>query len=157
MNITGTTEGLFMGSLLPEREDWVYFSFHPYANFDFREIEPGVFEQYIIRDEKYVSLFQGIFHTFPDIEEMSLKDLFTKHPTKPGLWLYKGRTDDVVVLSNGNKIHPKDVEAIINSHPAVSACLVVSSTKFLARYDCQPFCHSVYLLFPGSTSNSRNR
>lgn len=127
LNITGTAEGIFMGSLLVEREDWIYLSFHPYANFDFREIEPGVFEQYIVRDESKVGLFQGIFHTFPDITEMSLKDLYAQHPTKPGLWLYKGRTDDMVVLSNGNKIHPKDVEAVISSHPAVSACLIVSS------------------------------
>ena len=126
MNLTGTTEGIFMGSLLVEREDWIYFSFHPYANFDFREIEPGVFEQCIVRDESKVGLFQGIFHTFPDVPEMSLQDLYTKHPTKPGLWLYKGRVDDVVVLSNGNKIHPKDTEAIISSHPAISACLIVS-------------------------------
>lgn len=126
MNLTGTTEGLFMGSLLPEQEDWIYFSFHPNANFDFREIEPGVFEQFIVRDDQYFDHFQGIFHTFPDVQEMSLKDLFTAHPTKPGLWRFKGRTDDVVVLSNGNKIHPKDVEAVIDSHPAVSSCLVVS-------------------------------
>ena len=126
MNLTGTTEGIFMGSLLVEREDWIYFCFHPYAHFDFREIEPGVFEQCIVRDESKVGLFQGIFHTFPDVQEMSLKDLYTQHPTKPGLWLYKGRIDDVVVLSNGNKIHPKDVEAVISSHPAVSACLIVS-------------------------------
>lgn len=115
-----------MGSLLTEPEDWIYFSFHPYANFDFREIEKGVFEQYVVRDDRYINQFQGIFHTFPDIEEMTLKDLYTAHPTKPGLWLYKGRTDDMVVLSNGEKIHPTDMEAIISSHPAVSACLVVS-------------------------------
>ncbi|KAL8838457.1 MAG: hypothetical protein Q9170_002132 [Blastenia crenularia] len=132
MNLTGTTEGIFMGSLLVEREDWIYFSFHPHANFDFREIEPGVFEQCIVRDESKVDFFQGIFHTFPDIKEMSLKDLYTQHPTKPGLWLYKGRTDDVVVLSNGNKIHPKDVEAIISGHPAVSACLIVGTGHFQA-------------------------
>ena len=133
MNLTGTTEGIFMGSLLVEPEDWIYFSFHPYANFDFREIEPGVFEQYIVRDESKVDFFQGIFHTFPKVNEMSLKDLYIQHPTKPDLWLYKGRTDDVVVLSNGNKIHPKDVEAVISSHPAVSACLIVSLFTYLVR------------------------
>ena len=142
MNLTGTTEGIFMGSLLVEREDWIYFSFHPYAHFDFREIEPRVFEQCIVRDESKVGLFQGIFHTFPDVQEMSLVDLYTQHPTKPGLWLYKGRTDDVVVLSNGNKIHPKDVEVVISSHPAVSSCLVVSlntlsfATAFLSVVSC---------------------
>ena len=132
MNLTGTTEGLFMGSLLVEPEDWIYFCFHPYAKFDFREIEPGVFEQYIVRDERKVGFFQGIFHTFPNVQEMSLKDFYTQHPTKPGLWLYKGRTDDVVVLSSGNKIHPKDVEAVISSHPAINACLIVSHKSILS-------------------------
>ena len=131
MNLTGTTEGLFMGSLLVEPEDWIYFCFHPYANFEFREIEPGVFEQYIVRDKNKVGFFQGIFHTFPGVQEMSLKDLYTQHPTKPGLWLYKGRIDDVIVLSNGNKIHPKEVEAVISSHPAIGACLIVSHSCFL--------------------------
>ncbi|KAL8788421.1 MAG: hypothetical protein Q9195_007300 [Heterodermia aff. obscurata] len=67
MNLTGTTEGIFMGSLLVEPEDWIYFCFHPYANFDFREIESGVFEQHIVRDESKVGFFQGIFHTFPNV------------------------------------------------------------------------------------------
>ena len=131
----GTTEGLYMGSLLTEREDWIYLSFHPYVNFDFKEIEHGIFEQYIVRNEEYVSKFQGIFQTFPDVKEMSLKDLYTAHPTKPDFWLYEGRTDDVVVLSNGNKVHPKDVEAVINGHPAVSKCLVVSSNKIITICD----------------------
>ncbi|MCJ1387732.1 hypothetical protein MMC18_000575 [Xylographa bjoerkii] len=132
LNITGTLEGLFMGSLLVEREDWIYFSFHPYAGFDYREIEPGVYEQWVIRNDKHVPLFQGIFHTFPDEQEMSLKDLYTRHPTKPDLWLYQGRTDDIVVLSNGEKIRPLAMEAIINSHPAISACLVVGTRHFQA-------------------------
>lgn len=116
-----------MGSTLPEPEDWIYFSFHPYANFDFREIEPGIFEHYAVRKDEYVAQFQGLFHTFPDVEETSLKDLYTQHPRKPDLWLYKGRTDDTVVLSSGEKILPTDMEAIVSTHPAVSACLVVGS------------------------------
>lgn len=119
-----------MGSLLVEREDWIYFAFHPYANFHFREIEPGVSEHCIVRDESKAGLFQGIFHTFPDIQEMSLKDLYAQHPTKPGLWIYRGRTDDVVVLSSGYKIHPKDMEAVISGHSGISACLIVSLNPF---------------------------
>ncbi|KAI9750497.1 MAG: Transmembrane osmosensor [Chaenotheca gracillima] len=132
MNLTGTSEGLFMGSLLTESEDWIYFSFHPYVNFDFREIEPGVYEHYVVRDEQHVAQFQGYFHTFPNVKEITLKDLYTAHPTKPGLWLYKGRTDDLVVLSNSEKIHPTDMEAIINRHPAISASLIVGTGKFQA-------------------------
>lgn len=123
-----------MGSLLVEREDWIYFSFHPYAGFDFREVDPGVYEHWAIRNDKHVPLVQGLFHTFPEVREMTLKDPYAPHPTKPDLWLYKGRTDDMLVMSNGEKIRPLAMEAIINSHPAISACLVVSSDLFLFSF-----------------------
>lgn len=34
----------------------------------------------------------------------------------------------MLVLSNGEKVRPVAMEAIINSHPAVSSCLMVSIT-----------------------------
>lgn len=36
-----------------------------------------------------------------DIRGYSTSDLFELHPTKKGLWRVAGRTDDVIVLSNG--------------------------------------------------------
>lgn len=89
LNITDTSEGLFMKSLLVEHEDWIYLSFHPYAGFDFREVEPGGYEHWVIRNDKHVLLFQGIFHTFPEVQEMSLKDLYMRHPTMPDLALQR--------------------------------------------------------------------
>ncbi|KAJ5654232.1 Male sterilityNAD-binding [Penicillium lividum] len=126
-NLTGTSEGLFQGSLLVEREDWIYFSFHPYAGFDFRKIDEGVHEHWAVRNEERVALHQGIFHTFPDTKELTFKDLYAPHPTKSNLWVYRGRTDDMLVLSNGEKVRPVAMEAIINSHPSVSACLIVGT------------------------------
>ncbi|KAH6957909.1 hypothetical protein BKA56DRAFT_501784 [Ilyonectria sp. MPI-CAGE-AT-0026] len=128
LNLTGTTEGLFIGNLWVDREDYFYFAFHPYSGFEFKEIEPGVYEHWMHRDDE-LSLFQGIFHTFPDKHDINIKDLYVKHPTKPGLWAYKGRSDDLVVLSNGYKISPLDTEAFITTHPAISGCLVVGTAK----------------------------
>ncbi|EFR04290.1 L-aminoadipate-semialdehyde dehydrogenase [Nannizzia gypsea CBS 118893] len=127
LNITGTSEGLFQGSLLVEPEDWIYFSFHPYAGFDFRQVDDDVYEHWGVRNEDRVDLYQGIFHTFPDIKELTFKDLYAPHPTKPYLWIYRGRTDDMLVMSNGEKVRPVTMEAIINSHPAVSACLMIGT------------------------------
>jgi hypothetical protein len=79
-----------MGSLLPTQEDWIYFSFHPYVNFDFREIDPGTFEHCIVRDERYVEMYQGYFHTFPGETEMTLKDLYTAHPPSQVFGFTKG-------------------------------------------------------------------
>ncbi|KAK2612056.1 hypothetical protein QQS21_001905 [Conoideocrella luteorostrata] len=126
-NLTGTTEGLFQGILLVEPEDWIYFSFHPWAGFEFRELDNGVYEHWAVRDENLLALHQGIFHTFPDVKELTYKDLYEPHPNKPDLWVYRGRTDDLLVMSNGEKVRPLAMEAIINSHPAVSACLMVGT------------------------------
>ncbi|KAG9241248.1 hypothetical protein BJ878DRAFT_241170 [Calycina marina] len=128
MNLTGTTEGLFMGNLWPEREDWHWFAFHPNAGFEFKEIEPDVFEHWVHRKPEW-DLFQGIFYTFPDQQSVNLKDLYKRHPTKPYLFAYKGRSDDAVVLSNGYKIAPSDIEALITTHPAIDGCLVIGNGK----------------------------
>ena len=128
LNLTGTTEGLFSGNLWTKREDWHWFAFHPYSGFEFREIQPGVFEHWIHRN-KHWQLFQGIFHTFPDQDSVNLKDLYIKHPDKPNLWAFSGRSDDVVVLSNGYKISPLDTEALVTTHPAIDGCLLIGAGK----------------------------
>ena len=125
LNLTGTTEGLFIGNLVVEREDWLWFAFHPFSGFEFKEVEPGIYEHWVHRN-KHWPLFQGIFHTFPAEQSINLKDLYVKHPTKPNLWAFKGRSDDIVVLSNGYKISPLDMEAFVTTHPAINGCLVVS-------------------------------
>ncbi|KAJ6436822.1 integrase core domain protein [Purpureocillium lavendulum] len=128
LNLTGTTEGLFIGNLWVEREDWHWFAFHSYSGFEFREVQPGKFEHWVHRNEHW-ALFQGIFHTFPDQESINLKDLYIRHPTKPNLWAFAGRSDDVVVLSNSFKISPLDTEAFVTTHPAVDGCLMIGSGK----------------------------
>jgi aryl carrier-like protein len=128
LNLTGTTEGLFIGNLWVERDDWHWFAFHPYSGFEFREIQPGVFEHWVHRNEHW-ALFQGIFHTFPDQQSINLKDLYVRHPSKPNLWAFSGRSDDVVVLSNSYKISPLETEALITTHPAVDGCLLIGTGK----------------------------
>ncbi|EFX05940.1 transferase family protein [Grosmannia clavigera kw1407] len=130
LNLTGTTEGLFIGNLVPPREDWFWFCFHPHAGFEFRELElePDTFEHWVHRNA-YWPLFQGIFHTFPDLQSINLKVLYVRHPGKPNLWAFKGRSDDLVVLSSGYKISPLDTEALVTTHPAVRGCLVFGTGR----------------------------
>lgn len=135
LNLTGTTEGLFIGNLVVHREDFFYFAFHEYSGFEFREVEPGVYEHWIIRNE-HCPHFQGLFVTFPELQEYNFKDLYVKHPTKADHWAYKGRSDDVVVLSNGYKISPLDMEAFITTHPAINGCLVVRGTLPVLARNC---------------------
>ena len=117
-----------MGVLWPMREDWHWFAFHPLAGFDFKEIEPGVYEHWVHRNSQW-DLFQGVFYTFPDQQSVNLKDLYKRHPTKPYLYAYTGRSDDALVLSNGYKIAPLEAEALITTHPAIEGCLVIGQGK----------------------------
>ncbi|KAF4945802.1 hypothetical protein FSARC_14357 [Fusarium sarcochroum] len=128
LNLTGTSEGLFIGNLWVDRQDWHWFAFHPWSGFEFKEVEPGLYEQWIHRNE-HADLFQGLFQTFRDQKSFNFKDLYVQHPTKPGLWAYHGRSDDIVVLSNGYKISPLDTEALITTHPAIDGCLMIGSGK----------------------------
>ncbi|CAM1509769.1 Fc.00g001040.m01.CDS01 [Cosmosporella sp. VM-42] len=122
LNLTGTTEGLFIGNLVTAREDWLWFCFHPYSGFEFKEVD-DTYEHWVHRN-KHWPLFQGIFHTFPEKDSINFKDLYIRHPTKPNLWAFKGRSDDLVVLSNGYKISPLETEAFITTHPAINGCLI---------------------------------
>lgn len=68
--------------------------------------------------------WQQIFLLFPDLEEYRTKDMFQRHPTKDYLWLYSGRTDDVVMLANGKGLDASDLETVMMRHSAVQCAIV---------------------------------
>lgn len=57
------------------------------------------------------------------------KDLFIKHSSKSNTWKYVGRLDDVIVLENGEKTNPVDVEGRISKHPLVDVSVVFGSGR----------------------------
>jgi acyl-coenzyme A synthetase/AMP-(fatty) acid ligase len=124
VNFVGVTEGSLFPIVQAEKEDWNYLHFHPAGGYTYQQRSDDLWEQFQTRDPK-LDAFQAFLQTFPNQDEVAIKDLYSKHPTKPGRWSYRGRTDDVIVLSNGEKTNPLDMEAIINSHSAVKASLIV--------------------------------
>ncbi|QSZ33879.1 hypothetical protein DSL72_005453 [Monilinia vaccinii-corymbosi] len=128
-NLIGSTEAGLYAQIWTGREDWQYFHFHPDNGAKFVEREGGVYEMLFVRNPKLQHV-QGIFHTFPELNEFSTKDRYEKHPTRPDLWLYRGRADDVIVLSNGEKLNPVTMELTINEHPDVRAAIVVGQARF---------------------------
>lgn len=137
MSFYGSTEAMLLPSRLVDQEDWEYTSLDLYAGAEFRQHSEDLYELVIVR-QKDLELYQGIFRTFPDLQEYSMHDLYSKHPTKPNLWRYRGRSDDVIVLVNGEKLNPVTMEEVIGSHPEVRAALVIGQARFQTALLIEP-------------------
>ena len=137
LNILGTTELGTFPQIEVDQEDWSYIHFSPNAGVDFRHYSGDEYELVVIRDDT-LRPFQPVFELFPDLPEFSSKDLFSKHPTKPNLWLYQGRSDDVITFLNGEKTNPISMEGSISSHPDIRSALVIGQGRFEASLLVEP-------------------
>jgi acyl-coenzyme A synthetase/AMP-(fatty) acid ligase len=125
--LLGSTETNTMPELAPVyKDEWQYHSFHPSLGVEFRQHQDKLHELVIVRHSDWQKC-QPIFWTFPDLEEYPMKDLYEQHPSKPNLWAYRGRIDDIVVLSNGEKFSPAAAESIIANDLGVKSALIVGS------------------------------
>lgn len=134
INFYGTTEGasLPLVSLTEDnaREDWKYLHVHPNAGVEFRPYNDTISELFIVREAKFED-HQQIFKTFPDLQEYQTRDLFVPHPSKPNRWSHYGRSDDVLVLVNGEKTYPVPTEQhILASHREINGVLVAGAQRF---------------------------
>lgn len=108
----------------------MYFHYNPdLKGVEFREVSDGLYEQFMVRHPS-TDPYHATWYTFPDLSEYSTNDLFSKHPTRPNLWFYEGRSDDVIVFSNGEKFNPSAMEATLRTHPDVSRVIVVGQARF---------------------------
>ncbi|USW59776.1 Putative AMP-dependent synthetase/ligase, phosphopantetheine binding ACP domain, AMP-binding protein [Septoria linicola] len=130
LNMLGSTETGICPSRVPlDKHDWPYFEIIPESGTIMKIDSSGLCEMVITKTHENQK-YQGVFHTFPDIEEWRTRDLFDRHPEKENLWLYKGRKDDILVLSNGEKFSPVGFEKLVESHPMVKGALVVGQGRF---------------------------
>jgi nucleoside-diphosphate-sugar epimerase len=75
---------------------------------------------------------QPVFKVFPERTEYRTGDLYTRHTSKPDLWLYRGRGDDIIVFLTGEKTNPISMEEAIARHPEVRSVLVLGTLRFQA-------------------------
>lgn len=137
VNWIGSSEAGFLPTLLPEnKEDWIYFEWNPSYGFEMQHVGDGYSELVIPRPENIDH--HAVFHTYPDSTGYHTNDLFVPHPTRPTLWKYAGRHDDVLVLSNGEKLNPITMEKIIEGHTLVSRALVVGQGRFQTALVVEP-------------------
>ncbi|KAI0173134.1 acetyl-CoA synthetase-like protein [Hypoxylon sp. FL1284] len=141
MNVIGATEyALPPMQFQKDRSLWQYFVFNsPLIGADWRKVE-GTEDAYrlvIVRKDKHPGL-QGIFYTFPDLNEFDTNDMYRPHPTLPDHWIYFGRSDSIIVFSNGEKLNPVDIELTVVGHPGVKGAVVVGTNRFQAGLIIEP-------------------
>ncbi|KAJ4386022.1 hypothetical protein N0V93_008913 [Gnomoniopsis smithogilvyi] len=122
---------------------WQYFHYNKdilACEFRKQDGEEDVYEMIMVRqneNKKHPGL-QGVFYTFPDLDEWSTKDLYRPHPELPDHWIYHGRADNIIVFSNGEKLNPVTIEEIISDHAELKGAMVVGSQKFQAGVIVEP-------------------
>ncbi|KAL8811466.1 MAG: hypothetical protein Q9200_001786 [Gallowayella weberi] len=137
LNFFGASETNLLPTEVLDPEDWEYFKFSPFLGHEFRPVGDGLSELFIVHNQA-LEPFQGVFSTFPNLQEYGMKDTYEPHPIKPDLWRFTGRSDDVIVFSNGETFNPLVMEGIITSHPAVKSALVAGHGKFQAALLVEP-------------------
>ncbi|GAP86953.1 putative nonribosomal peptide synthetase [Rosellinia necatrix] len=132
-NLISATEFVpFPIYLQPDSKLWQYFIINSEEfGADWRKVngENDVYRLVIVRKDKNPGL-QGFFYTFPDLNEYDTKDLYKPHPTLADHWIYYGRSDNIIVFSNGEKLNPVTIEEIVSDHPELSGALVVGEGRF---------------------------
>ncbi len=81
------------------------------------------------------ALHQVYFMLFPRLQRYGTSDLWASHPTKAGLWRYAGRTDNLVVLLTGLKIHSHTLEVEILQNLKCLIMILATSGKPFVRVD----------------------
>ncbi|PSR81213.1 hypothetical protein BD289DRAFT_372900, partial [Coniella lustricola] len=140
VNGVGSTEAGFFPQCPVEAEDWEYLNYHPIGGHDFRQVSDDLYEHFILKRTELLP-FQGVFATFPELDEWATKDLYSKHPTKEGLWQHRGRSDDIIVFATGEKLTPLDMEGSIQANPAVNAAIITGRKRFQSSLLVEPATH----------------
>lgn len=113
------------------REDWKYVNIHPDTGVEFDHRSDDLLELCMVRNPKFES-WQPVFKLYPELQKFPSGDLFSPHPSKPGLWKHQGRADDIIVFLTGEKTNLTSMEERINSHSEVCAALVAGAQRFQA-------------------------
>ncbi|KAL1838823.1 hypothetical protein VTJ49DRAFT_2180 [Mycothermus thermophilus] len=143
INIISATECLpFPLYWQPDPRLWQWFIYNSdLFGCDWRpSADEQAYEMVIKRKDKEPG-FQGFFYTFPNATEYNTKDLYRPHPSLPDHWTYCGRSDNIIVFSNGEKLNPVSIETLLTGHPAVKGAMVVGTNHFQPALILEPVEH----------------
>ncbi|PTB36202.1 hypothetical protein M441DRAFT_93312 [Trichoderma asperellum CBS 433.97] len=138
-NFIGFTENSAPPRYVMEPEDWNYFEFHPASGYFPEHLHDNLYRMSFRRLPEY-EFVQTVFRLFPELDKYSSGDILSPHPTKPNLWTYGGRTDDLIVLSTGEKFNPIPAELMLKGCSVVKDTLIVGDGRSQAALlvECDP-------------------
>ncbi|KIK64020.1 hypothetical protein GYMLUDRAFT_40242 [Collybiopsis luxurians FD-317 M1] len=123
--IYGSTEGGLPAYLDLEGkdgfEDWEWMNFgtdKPYIRWN--PMGDGTSELHILCTDTYKPSLENL----EDVPGYATSDLFTRHPTNPGLWKITGRADDVIIHSSGEKTVPLPMEHVVIQSPLIQGAVM---------------------------------
>lgn len=90
--------------------------------------QTGTYELVIVADESTRDA-APVYHNLPGEDPFFTKDLYTKHPTKPNLYKFYGRRDDILVLSNGEKVNPIPLEQHVQGSADLKGVILIGNGR----------------------------
>ncbi|KAI0159794.1 hypothetical protein GGR57DRAFT_437983 [Xylariaceae sp. FL1272] len=136
----GATETYPQPELATASEDWEWHEFNPHHRHEMQLFDPeeGTYELVVMSDESSKTT-SAVYHNLPlSRGKFYTKDLFVHHPTKPALFKYYGRKDDIITLSNGEKFNPVPFELCIQRDPTFKGALVIGNGRPQAALLLEP-------------------
>lgn len=127
-NFIGFTENSAPPRYVMEPEDWNYFEFHPASGYFPEHLHDNLYRMSFKRLPEY-EYVQTVFRLFPELDKYTSGDILSPHPTKPNLWTYGGRTDDLIVLSTGEKFNPIPAELMLKGCSVVKDTLIIGDGR----------------------------
>lgn len=123
-----STETGILPSEIPPPDMWNYYRFNERLGNTFVHYADDLYELVPTRD-KAKEPFQFAFYTFLDADSYEMRDVYIKHPSKPGWWRSSGRIDDVVVLADAKKLNVIPYEAAIERNTAIATALLCGTGR----------------------------
>jgi len=81
--------------------------------------------EFVLHRNDQLKDWQWVFMVYPDLgNTYATNDLWSKHPSKPDLWCYAGRTDDVIILSHGECLYPGAMEMGLHEVSLIRSAVV---------------------------------
>lgn len=123
--IGSTERGLQISFETEDTRMWNSFEFIPETGPRFEPVGDDLFELHIDRSPES-DMFQGIFHTLPNLNTTTTSELYSSAIDQYGSkrWIFQGRTDDLVKLVWLAKFHATHIENAIAKHDQVKSALV---------------------------------